>query len=159
MGAYLAFQVSVGVGAMMIAAAVLIHILPGLWARRPLKWVPYAELPLVFSGSAGLLGATVAGYSAGGLLNTGITLLVNTIGGIAPAVATVVLAVAALFAIAFFIHDVIKKDPSTRAMVSAVSIPLTIGAIPGAFGAFFVAVFGWMCTALIYVFVHLFGVG
>lgn len=159
MGAqFTAFGVSASIGILMIVAAVVIHILPDLWKKKPVKWVPYLELPLILAGSAGLLGAHIFGYSAGGLVNSVITALVDWIGGIVPAVATVVLVAAAIVSIAVFVHDAIKCDPKTRAMVAAVAIPLTIGSIPGSFGAFWVKVFGWMCTVLVWAFVHGFGV-
>lgn len=155
----LSFGISVAVALLMGVAAAIIHFLPGLFTAKWLRWVHYLELPLVFGCAAGLYGLALFGVSLGGLVNEGTTALTGAIGSIVPIVATVVLIGAGIACVALFIHDTIKKQTSARSLVAAVGLPVTLGAIPGAFGSAAVAVFGWLCTALVFGFHSMFSIG
>jgi hypothetical protein len=177
MDSVITFGVDTGVGLLMLTAATLIYLLvpvvpagpagpaaraavvPGA-GKKPkagkLTWLRYLILPLIFAGSAGLYGTSLYGVSLGGIINTVTTWLAELAGSIAPGVGTVVLVAAGVVAVAVFVHDALKPAITNRAVVAAVAVPVTVGAIPGAFGAGAVTVGGWLCGGLLLLFHILF---
>lgn len=156
MGEVLSFGANTTVGVLMIVAAILFTVLDKL---RGLKWSKYVVLPLVFTGTAGLAGVSIAGWSVGRLIHMLFNAINSLLTGIGvPWIGWLIPVVLGLISVGFLIHDGIAGDIRKRSLWAAVGTPFTAAAIPGTVGTFFVWLLGVPTAILLGIFHGLFGV-
>lgn len=151
-GSVILFQVGVTAGAVLIVLGWLLTFLP---VAERIPRLQYAVLPLVSVGFGGIVAASIFGVSILGLINTATTKVQTFSTNIAPALAYIIPVVVGLTALGFFINGVWTGEVSKRHVLAACVVPISISAIPGAFGHFFTVAYGFFPVGLVMWLYHL----
>lgn len=156
MNGIVTFGVGITVSLIMLVAATLIHVLPKF---AGITWARAVVLPLILAGTSGLVAVTVFGFSISGLFNKGMTAVDSGLRAVAPGVAYAVPILIAIAAFAVFAHDAWAVSISKRSVLAAVTVPVSLGFIPGAVGTGATTLTALPVTGLAAAFTAMFGLG